>query len=86
MDKATFLEAIKGQVKRVSGKRGSKVEKKLIAVVKECMENRVPTTINTLCEKLGKGKNYGPYIRTLVKKSSVLELVKINGISIVVTK
>lgn len=86
MDKKLYLEQVQSKVKREVGVKESKVEKKVIEIVKDLMSKGEPTTIKRLTQELNKTPNYSSYVRVLCNKSEHLEVVKVKGVCLVVTQ
>lgn len=83
MSNKEYINSISHLVKKNHTSKGSKVELRVIELVKEMIDNKEVTSIKNVVEKLGKVENYGSYIRIIVNKSSHLEFTKINGINII---
>lgn len=76
-----YLSQVEGQLQREGRGRSSKVEASILSLVKEYIEDNKPTTIKNICNELNKKPQQ---IHQVVKKSSTLKKVKVNGFTLVV--
>ena len=78
-----YKENVASKIESTKRSRESKVEKDIVVLVEELIGQEEPTTIKTICEKLGKRPQQ---IHQVVRKSDVLEKTKVKGRTLIVPR
>jgi len=86
MDIKEYVKQMEVSLHKNRKSNGSKVEVEIKEMVIKMIEAGEATTIKAITEKLGKVKNYGSYVRTIVLKSNILKFEKVNGICLILIK
>lgn len=76
-----YKNNVSSKLEKVTRVRESKVEKDIVDLVEQLIEENEPTTIKKICETLGKRPQQ---IHQTVRKSSVLEKTKVKGRTLVI--